>query len=89
MTSAPSIDTQPQQRNLKRASIDIANYSSIDAEVDRVKEGDYSICSWTYDHHHKGYVVETSMYEQGEDELHEGKALPKSYQKDKERETGG
>ncbi|KAF3600916.1 hypothetical protein F2Q69_00037119 [Brassica cretica] len=71
MTSSPSIDTQPQQRNRKRASTDIANYSSIDAEVDRVKEGDYSICSWTDDHHHKSYVVETSMYEQGEDELHE------------------
>ena len=40
MTSSPSIDTQPHQRNRKRASTDIANYLSIDAEVDRVQEGD-------------------------------------------------
>ncbi|KAF3530084.1 hypothetical protein DY000_02040908 [Brassica cretica] len=32
---SPSIDTQPPQRNRKRASTDIANYSSVDAEVNR------------------------------------------------------
>ncbi|KAF2567576.1 hypothetical protein F2Q68_00025644 [Brassica cretica] len=37
MTSSPSIDTQPHQINWKRASTDIANYSSIDAEIDEVK----------------------------------------------------
>ncbi|KAF3529511.1 hypothetical protein DY000_02040402 [Brassica cretica] len=72
MTSSPSIDTQPHQINWKRASTDIANYSSIDAEVDRVQKGDYSIGSWPDDHHHEIYAVETSMYEPGEDELHEG-----------------
>ncbi|KAF2598150.1 hypothetical protein F2Q68_00011572 [Brassica cretica] len=70
--NAPSIDTQPPQRNRKRASTDIANYSSIDAEVNRVREGDYSIGSWEDDHHHKIYAVETTIYEPGADELHEG-----------------
>ncbi|KAF2616924.1 hypothetical protein F2Q68_00041144 [Brassica cretica] len=37
--NAPSIDTQPPQRNRKRASTDIANYSSIDAEVNRDPDG--------------------------------------------------
>uniref|UniRef100_A0A0D2ZTT2 Retrotransposon gag domain-containing protein n=1 Tax=Brassica oleracea var. oleracea TaxID=109376 RepID=A0A0D2ZTT2_BRAOL len=69
---SPSIDTQPHQRNRKRASTDIANYSSIDAEVNRVREGDYSIGIWTDDHHHESDVVETTIYEPGADELHEG-----------------
>ena len=47
---------------------DIANYSSIDAEVNRVREGDYSIGSWADDHHHESYAVD----EQGAYELHEG-----------------
>ncbi|KAF3591097.1 hypothetical protein DY000_02021042 [Brassica cretica] len=33
-TSSPSIDTQPHQRNRKRASTDIAYYPSIDTNVD-------------------------------------------------------
>ncbi|KAF3611058.1 hypothetical protein DY000_02049540 [Brassica cretica] len=36
ITSSLSIDTQPHQRNRKRASTDIADYPSIDTEVDRV-----------------------------------------------------
>ncbi|KAF3590823.1 hypothetical protein DY000_02022732 [Brassica cretica] len=60
---SPSINTQHPQRNRKRASTDITNYSSIDAEVKRVREGDYSIGSWADDHHHKSYAVETSIYE--------------------------
>ncbi|KAF2557343.1 hypothetical protein F2Q68_00016154 [Brassica cretica] len=69
---SPSIDTQPPQRNRKRALTDIANYSSIDAEVNRVREGDYSIGSWEDVHHHESYVVETAIYEPGAYELHEG-----------------
>ncbi|KAF3602781.1 hypothetical protein F2Q69_00036373 [Brassica cretica] len=61
---SPSIDTQPPQRNRKRASTD--------AEVNRVREGDYSIGSWADDHHHESYAVETAIYEPGGDELHEG-----------------
>ncbi|KAF3588832.1 hypothetical protein F2Q69_00029534 [Brassica cretica] len=71
---SPSIDTQPPQRNRKRTSTDIANYSSIDAEVNRVREGDYSIGSWGDDHHHESYAVETTIYESGADELHEDTA---------------
>ncbi|KAF2574084.1 hypothetical protein F2Q70_00001864 [Brassica cretica] len=69
---SPSIDTQPPRRNRKRTSTDITNYSSIDAEVNRVREGDYSIGSWADDHHHERYAVETTIYEPGKDELHEG-----------------
>ncbi|KAF3539794.1 hypothetical protein F2Q69_00024213 [Brassica cretica] len=69
---SPSIDTQPPQRNWKRASTDIANYSSIDGEVNRVREGDDSIGSWVDDHHYESYAVETTIYEPGTDELHEG-----------------
>ncbi|KAF3497857.1 hypothetical protein DY000_02053905 [Brassica cretica] len=69
---SPSIDTQPHQRNQKSTSTDIANYSSIDAEVNRMREGDYSIGSWADDHHHEGYAVETTIYEPGADELHQG-----------------
>ncbi|KAF2549362.1 hypothetical protein F2Q70_00021940 [Brassica cretica] len=70
---SPSIDTQPPRRNRKRTSTDITNYSSIDAEVNRVREGDYSIGSWADDHHHERYAVETTIYEPGKDELHEAK----------------
>ncbi|KAF3539069.1 hypothetical protein F2Q69_00023184 [Brassica cretica] len=69
---SPSIDTQPPKRNRKRASTDIANYSSINAEVNRVREGDYSIGSWADDHHHESYALKTTIYEPGADELHEG-----------------
>ncbi|KAF3555390.1 hypothetical protein F2Q69_00012975 [Brassica cretica] len=72
ITSSPSIDTKPHQRNRKRASTGIANYSSIDAEVNRVREGDYSTGSWADDHHHESYALETSIYEPGAYELHEG-----------------
>ncbi|KAF2589798.1 hypothetical protein F2Q70_00038542 [Brassica cretica] len=72
ITCSPSIDTKPHQRNRKRASTDIAYYSSIDAEVDRVREGDYSIGSWADDHHHESYAVETAIHEPGADEPHEG-----------------
>ncbi|KAF2591244.1 hypothetical protein F2Q70_00038825 [Brassica cretica] len=58
--------------NRKRESTDIANYSSIDAEVNRVQEGDYSIGSWADDHHHESYAVETTIYQPGADEIHEG-----------------
>ena len=40
--------------------------------MNRVREGDYSIRSWADDHHHESYAVETSIYEPGADELHEG-----------------
>ncbi|KAF3511980.1 hypothetical protein F2Q69_00007530 [Brassica cretica] len=43
MTSLPSIDTQPQQRCQKRASTDTAYYKSVDADFNRVRDGDYSI----------------------------------------------
>ncbi|KAF2531790.1 hypothetical protein F2Q70_00029807 [Brassica cretica] len=72
ITGSLPIDAQPHQRNRKRASTDIANYSSIDAEVNRVREGYYSIGSWADDHHHESYAVETAIYEPGADELHEG-----------------
>ncbi|KAF2578223.1 hypothetical protein F2Q68_00005064 [Brassica cretica] len=59
-----SIDTQPHQRNRKRASTDIAYYPSINTGVDHVREGDYSIGSWVDDHHHESYAVETTIHEQ-------------------------
>ena len=62
----PSINRHPHNR--KRAS----TYSSIDAEVNRMREGDYSIRSWADDHPHKSYAVETTIYEPVADELHEG-----------------
>ncbi|KAF3537919.1 hypothetical protein F2Q69_00024232 [Brassica cretica] len=49
MTSWPSIKTQPHQRYRKRASTDTAYYKSIDTEVNRAQEGDYSIGSWADD----------------------------------------
>ncbi|KAF2597359.1 hypothetical protein F2Q68_00011237 [Brassica cretica] len=52
MTSWPSINTQPHQRYRKRASTDTAYYKSIDTEVNRAQEGDYSIGSWASEHHH-------------------------------------
>ncbi|KAG5400097.1 hypothetical protein IGI04_014704 [Brassica rapa subsp. trilocularis] len=60
-TSSPSIDTQPPQRNGKRAWTDIPDYPSIDTDL---------IGSWADDHHHESYAVETVVY--AEDELHEG-----------------
>ncbi|KAF3512109.1 hypothetical protein F2Q69_00007094 [Brassica cretica] len=55
-----------------RASTDIANYPSIDTEVDRVREGDYSIGSWADDHYPESYAVETIVHDRGENEPHEG-----------------
>ncbi|KAF3530450.1 hypothetical protein DY000_02041626 [Brassica cretica] len=37
-----------------------------------MREGDYSIGSWADDHYHESYAVETTMYEPGAYELHEG-----------------
>ncbi|KAF3541355.1 hypothetical protein F2Q69_00020058 [Brassica cretica] len=62
MTRSPSIDTQPHQRNRKRASTDTAYYKSIDTEVNRAREGDYSIGSGADEHHHESFAVETSIY---------------------------
>ena len=45
MTSWPSIDTQPHQRYQKRTLTDTAYYKSIDTEVNRAQDGDYSIGS--------------------------------------------
>ncbi|KAF3489940.1 hypothetical protein F2Q69_00052884 [Brassica cretica] len=57
MTSWPSIDTQPHQRCRKQASTDTAYYKSIDTEVNRAQEGDYSIGSWAYEHHHESFAI--------------------------------
>ena len=72
MTRSPSIDTQPHQRNRKRASTDTAYYKSIDTKVNRVREGDYSIGSWVDGHHHESFAVETSIYTPGENKLQDG-----------------
>ncbi|KAF2603320.1 hypothetical protein F2Q70_00025914 [Brassica cretica] len=61
MTSSPSIDTQPHQINWKRASTDIANYSSIDAEVDRMYEPGE-------DELHEGFTYEELLNMQRHDE---------------------
>ena len=50
----------------------MSNYPSIDTEVDRVREGDYSIGSWADDHYHESYAVETIVHDRGENEPHEG-----------------
>ncbi|KAF3594459.1 hypothetical protein DY000_02022157 [Brassica cretica] len=64
-----SIDTQPHQRYRKRASTDTAYYKSIDTEVNRAQEGDYSIGSWADEHHHESFAVETATYAPGADKL--------------------
>ncbi|KAF2589797.1 hypothetical protein F2Q70_00038543 [Brassica cretica] len=71
-TSSPSIDTQPHQRNRKRASTDIAYYPSIDTNIDTTRDEDYSIGSWADDRHHESYAVDTTYGDKGADELHEG-----------------
>ncbi|KAF3538783.1 hypothetical protein F2Q69_00023107 [Brassica cretica] len=68
-TSWPSIDTQPQQRCRKRASTDTAYYKSVDTDVNRVRDGDYSIGSWADEHHHESFAVETVTYTPGADKL--------------------
>ncbi|KAF3598091.1 hypothetical protein DY000_02020980 [Brassica cretica] len=69
MTSWPSIDTQPQQRCRKRASTDTAYYKSVDTDVNRAREGNYSIGSWEGEHHHESFAVETATYAPEEDKL--------------------
>ncbi|KAF3536805.1 hypothetical protein F2Q69_00022804 [Brassica cretica] len=71
-TISTSIDTQPHHTKRKRSSTDIAYQPSIDTGVDRVREGDHSIGSWTDDYHHPSYVVETEIHEPRADEFHEG-----------------
>ena len=70
-TVSKSIDTHLHQASYKWASTDIANYSLIDSEVDRAREGDYSIGSWADDHYHESYALETMVHELGVDEPHE------------------
>ncbi|KAF3545174.1 hypothetical protein DY000_02005963 [Brassica cretica] len=65
----PSIDTQPQQRSRDRASTDTAAYPSIDTDLNRVRDGDYSIGSWADEHHHESFAVETVTYTTGADKL--------------------
>ena len=69
MTSWPSIDTQPHQRYRKRASTDTAYNKSIDTEVNRAQEGNYSIGSWADEHHHESFAVKTATYTPGADKL--------------------
>ncbi|KAF3569549.1 hypothetical protein DY000_02014344 [Brassica cretica] len=69
MTSWLSIDTQPHQRYRKRASTDTAYYKSINTEVNRAQEGDYSIGSWADEHHHESIALETETYALGADKL--------------------
>ena len=69
MKSWPSIDTQPHQRYRKWASTDTTYYKSIDTEFNSAQEGDYSIVSWAYEHHHKSFAVETTTYAPGADKL--------------------
>ncbi|KAF2611603.1 hypothetical protein F2Q70_00011995 [Brassica cretica] len=68
-TSWPSIDTQPQQRYQKQASTNTAYYKSVDTDFNRVRDGDYSIGSWTDEHNHESFAVETVTYTPGEDKL--------------------
>ncbi|KAF2540236.1 hypothetical protein F2Q70_00035797 [Brassica cretica] len=51
-----SIDTHHHQTNRRRASTDIAYYTSIDNGDDHTKEGDHSIGSWANDHYHESYA---------------------------------
>ncbi|KAF3561112.1 hypothetical protein DY000_02014335 [Brassica cretica] len=68
MTSWPSIDTQPHQQYRKRASTDTAYCKSIDTEVNRAQEGNYSIGSWADEHHHESFAT----YAPGADKLQDG-----------------
>ena len=61
-TSSPSINTQPHWRNKKRASTDTAYYKSVDTDVNRAREGNYSIGSWADEYHHENFAVETATY---------------------------
>ncbi|WZZ59805.1 hypothetical protein YC2023_059912 [Brassica napus] len=67
-----SIDTHHHHTNHRRASTDIAYYTSIENGVDHATKGDYSIGSWEDDHYHESYAVETAIHEPTADELHEG-----------------
>ncbi|KAF3583190.1 hypothetical protein F2Q69_00029499 [Brassica cretica] len=69
MTSWPSIDSQPQQRCRKRAPTDTAYYKSVDTDVNRAREGNYSIGSWADEHHHESFAVETATYAPEADKL--------------------
>ncbi|KAF2546545.1 hypothetical protein F2Q70_00022608 [Brassica cretica] len=76
---APSIDRNVStsidinvETSRKRASTDIGYYPSIDTNIDYTREGDYSIGSWADDRYHESYAVETTVRDQGADELHEG-----------------
>ncbi|KAF3598433.1 hypothetical protein F2Q69_00035337 [Brassica cretica] len=71
-TIPTSIDTHHHHTNRRRASTDIAYYTSIDNEVDHAKEADHSIGSSADVHYHESYAVETAIHEPGADELHEG-----------------
>ncbi|KAF3536994.1 hypothetical protein F2Q69_00022713 [Brassica cretica] len=51
---------------------DTAYYKSIDTEVNRAREGDYSIGSWADEHHHESFAVEIAIYAPGEDKLQDG-----------------
>ena len=41
----------------------------IDTDFNRVRDGDYSIGSWEYEHHHERFAVKTVIYTPGADKL--------------------
>ncbi|KAF3560150.1 hypothetical protein F2Q69_00012616 [Brassica cretica] len=44
----------------ERASTDTAYYKLVDTDVNRSREGNYSIGSWADEHHHESFAVETA-----------------------------
>ncbi|KAF3609984.1 hypothetical protein DY000_02049245 [Brassica cretica] len=70
-TVSTLFDTHLHQTSRKQASINTAYYLSIDTNVDRAREGDYSIGSWADDRYHESYVVETTVSDPGADAPHE------------------
>ncbi|KAF3555552.1 hypothetical protein F2Q69_00012520 [Brassica cretica] len=61
--TATSIDRGHQK------STDTAYYKTVNTDFNRVREGDYSIGSWTDEPHHESFAVETITYTPGADKL--------------------
>ncbi|KAF3512148.1 hypothetical protein F2Q69_00005933 [Brassica cretica] len=68
-TCIQKIMMKTMRRNELLTSSDTAYYKSIDTEVNRAQEGDYSIGSWADEHHHESFAVETATYAPGADKL--------------------
>ncbi|KAF3558836.1 hypothetical protein F2Q69_00013760 [Brassica cretica] len=68
-------------------STDIAFYKPIDTDLNHVRDGDYSIGSWTDEHHHESFAVETTTHTPGANKVFTDEELLNMQRRDHTSQT--